>query len=130
LSDPDGKLATPLAIIEAKDDASDIAAIVNIINQHQVGQVIVGLPRLMNGSLGSQAEKVKSFAQRLTKETGVPIEFRDERLTTVSAQRVIRESPAKHGKHKGKARDDAIAAAILLQAYLEENQELDIDAAL
>ncbi len=71
----------------------------------------------MDGSLGKQAEKVTAFARNLCRHTEVPVEFRDERLTTVSAKRLMREASP---KKRGKARDDAIAAAIILQSYLDE----------
>jgi len=72
----------------------------------------------MNGSLGKQAVKVKDFAQKLGKFTEVPIEFRDERLSTVSAKRLMQEVNTKRGRKK--TADDAIAAAIILQGYLDE----------
>jgi putative Holliday junction resolvase len=72
----------------------------------------------MNGSVGPQAEKVKTFIHSLSEKTTVPIEFRDERLTTVSARRLLQASGKK--KKKGQVRDDAVAAAIILQGYLDE----------
>src|SRR4030067_513604 len=89
ISDPSGILASPLAIIDRSDATADIEAIVHIIKQYQVEQVIVGLPRRMDGSLGMQAEKVQDFAQRLCRHTDVPVKFRDERLTTVAARRLM-----------------------------------------
>ena len=118
LSDPQGILASPFTIIDCRDEESDIEAITNIVNQHEVKQIVVGLPRSMDGSLGKQAEKVKAFTQNLCSHTEVPLEFRDERLTTVSAKRLMRE--AKTQKTKKKARHDAIAAALILQGYLDE----------
>jgi len=118
LSDPEGKLASPFTIINCKDDIADVEAITDIISQQQVKQVIVGLPRLMDGSLGRQAEKVKAFTQKLCSRTEVPVDFRDERLTTVSAERLMRAANTK--KAKRKARYDAIAAALILQGYLDE----------
>ncbi len=73
----------------------------------------------MNGSAGPQAEKVKSFVRNLSEKTGVPIEFRDERLTTVTARRLMRST--RRGKKKP-SRDDAAAAAIILQGYLDESE--------
>lgn len=90
------------------------------MGQHQVQQIIVGLPRSMDGSIGKQAEKVKAFTQRLCQHTQVPIEFRDERLSTVSAKHLMQSVSKKTRK---KARDDAIAAAIILQGYLDEEHE-------
>ena len=120
LSDPDGKLASPLTIINCEGDTADVEAITDIISQQQVKQVIVGLPRSMDGSLGKQAEKVKVFTQRLCSHTEVPVEFRDERLTTVSAKRLMRAINTK--KAKRKAKYDAIAAALILQGYLDEKR--------
>ena len=121
LSDPEGILASPFTIINCRDEESDIEAITNIVNQQEVKQIVVGLPRSMDGSLGKQAEKVKSFAQKLSDHTEVPVEFRDERLTTVSAKRLMQVAKTK--KTKRKARDDAIAAALILQGYLDEGHE-------
>ncbi len=98
--------------------AADIEAITNIVNQHQVKQIIVGLPRSMDGSIGRQAEKVEAFTRRLCQHTEVPVEFRDERLSTVSAKRLMQAVSTK--KSRKKVRDDAIAAAIILQGYLDE----------
>jgi len=118
LSDPEGILASPFTIISCTDDRTDVEAIINIVNQQQVKQVIVGLPRSMDGSIGRQAEKVEAFAQKLCSHTEVPVEFRDERLTTVSAKRLMQSVGKK--KTRKKARDDAIAAALILQSYLDE----------
>jgi len=118
LSDPQGILASPFTIIHCRDETTDIEAIINIVRQNQVEQIIVGLPRSMNGSLGKQAEKVKAFTQELFKHTEVAIEFRDERLSTVSAKRLMQATTSK--KNRQKAKDDAIAAAIILQSYLDE----------
>ncbi len=118
LSDAMGILASPLTIIDRRDEQQALAVIIAIIDQHQVGHIIVGLPRLMSGRLGQQAEKVKSFVQELCNHTEVPVEFRDERLTTVLAQRLMRATSTK--KTRRNARDDAVAAALILQGYLDE----------
>jgi len=111
-------LATPLDTINRTDEEADIAVINQIISQHQVGKIIVGLPRSMDGSIGSQAEKVKAFTEGLGSRIKVPMEFRDERLSTVSAKRLMRDTK----KTSRRAGDDAVAAAIILQAYLDETQ--------
>jgi len=118
LSDAEGILASPFTIINCKDDTANIEAITDIISQQQVEQVIVGLPRSMDGSLGKQAEKVKIFIRKLCSHTEVPVEFRDERLTTVSAKRLMRDTNTK--KARRKVRYDAIAASLILQGYLDE----------
>jgi putative Holliday junction resolvase len=122
LSDPEGILASPFTIINRRDESQDIKAITDIIRQQQVGQVIVGLPRSLDGSLGKQAEKVKEFTQKLCEHTEIPVEYRDERLTTVMAERLRRATGSK--KTREKARHDAQAAALILQGYLDEGREL------
>ncbi|HEY55651.1 MAG TPA: Holliday junction resolvase RuvX [Dehalococcoidia bacterium] len=124
LSDPEGILASPLAVINRRNESLDIEAITEIIRQHQVGQVVVGLPLSMDGSLGQQAEKVKDFTRKLGEHTQVPLEYRDERLTTVMAEHLKR---AAGGKKKGeKTRYDAQAAAIILQGYLDEKHKPEL----
>ncbi len=115
LSDPLGILASPLTIINCRDGRADIEAIITIVSQNQVGQIIVGLPLSMDGSVGKQAEKVKAFTQELCNHTEVPVEFRDERLSTVEAIRLMQTV----SKTK-KTRYDAVAAALILQGYLDE----------
>ena len=115
LSDPQGILASPLTIIKRSEEKIDIEAILSIVDRNQVGRIIAGLPRSMDGSIGSQAEKVQAFVHELSNHSKVPVDFRDERLSTVSAKRLLREA----GKKK-KTEDDAIAAAIILQGYLDE----------
>jgi len=122
LSDPDSILASPFAIIDRSDESRDIKAITDIISRQQVTRIVVGLPRSMNGSLGEQAEKVKAFIQKLCEHTKIPVEYRDERLTTVMAERLRRAAESK--KARRKARDDAQAAALILQGYLDEGREL------
>ena len=116
ISDPQGILASPFTIINRRNEAADIQAITDIVSLHQVERVIAGLPRSMDGSIGGQAEKVKAFVESLLSQTRTPVEFRDERLSTVSARRLIRDAKNKKVKY-----DDAIAAAIILQCYLDED---------
>ena len=116
LSDPLGILASPLTIINRTDEEAYIKAIIALIRQHQVGRVIAGLPISMDNSLGKQAEKTRDFVKALCRNTKVPVEFRDERLSTVSAKRLVQEVR----KTSGKTRYDAMAAAVILQGYLDE----------
>jgi putative Holliday junction resolvase len=115
LSDPLGVLATPLTIVTRKDIEADVEAVLAIVRQHEVGSIIVGLPRNMDGSEGAQAEKVRDFANELSQRTDIRVVFQDERLTTVQAKRVIRDAR----KTGPGTRYDAAAAALILQAYLD-----------
>ena len=121
LSDTQGILASPFTIVDRKEDDKDIAVILDIIDERQVGQVIIGLPYSMNGSISQQAERVKAFTERLCGQTEIPIEFRDERLSTISARRMMREAARK--KSRKKVNDDAIAAAVILQGFLDEKRQ-------
>ena len=116
LSDPQGILASPLTIINRTEEKADIEVIINLVRQNQVGRVIAGLPISMDGSQGKQAEKVKAFVTGLCRHTDVPVEFRDERLSTVSAKRLVQGVR----KTKRGTRYDAMAAAVILQVYLDE----------
>ena len=118
LSDPMGILASPLTIVSRRDDEKDIETVLNIARQHQVGQIVAGLPRSMDGSLGKQAEKVREFTQKLADASQIPVALQDERLTTVAAKRLLHT--AKPGK---KVRDDAAAAALILQSYLDKERD-------
>lgn len=120
LSDPEGILASPLTVINRQDEELDIKAITDIVSQKQVEQIIVGLPLSMDGSLSQQAEKVKEFTQKLCEHTQVPVEYRDERLTTVLAERLMQAVGTK--KTGKKVRHDAQAAALVLQGYLDEKR--------
>ena len=115
LSDPLGIMATPLTIINRTEEEKDIYAIVDIIYQNEVGLIVMGLPISMDGTLGRQAEKVKAFAGKLGEKTDVPIEFQDERLSTVIAKNLVQEAR----KTDYKTRYDAAAAALILQSYLD-----------
>ncbi|MFO8143599.1 MAG: Holliday junction resolvase RuvX [Dehalococcoidales bacterium] len=115
LSDPQGMLASPLTIIGRRDNESDIRAIGEIVGLHQVERIIAGLPLSMDGGFSKQTEKVRAFVESLRCGIKVPVEYRDERLSTVSARRLMR-----NGRNKKTGYDDAVAASIILQSYLDE----------
>lgn len=118
LSDTTGILASPFGIVERTDGAAAVAEIVEIARQHEVAVIVVGMPRTMGGTLGPQALKVQAFAEVLQMATDVPLEFRDERLSTVTAKRLVGRRRGRKGRDK--IRYDDAAAAVILQNYLEE----------
>jgi putative Holliday junction resolvase len=121
LSDSGCILASPLTIIEHTTELGDIEAILKIANEREAERIIVGLPRLMNGDIGPQAQKVQSFTEAMRTHTQIPIDYRDERLTTVTAQRLKQETGIKKkNRNNHNIRYDAMAAAVILQDYLEE----------
>jgi putative Holliday junction resolvase len=122
LSDPLRILATPLTIVNRNDEAAAIGKIVDVIRKKEVGRVIAGLPLNMDGSLGSQAEKTKAFINELSRFIDVPVEYRDERLSTVSARGLIQGVR----KTTRTTRYDAAAAALILQSYLDDSSRQQI----
>jgi putative Holliday junction resolvase len=116
VSDELGMLAHPLEHIAADSFVDFLARLRVIIREKEVTQIIVGMPRNMDGSYGEAAAKVREFVAALRDAVQIPIRTWDERLTTVQAQRAL-----KAGGAKGSTRDriDATAAAILLQGYLD-----------
>lgn len=88
-----------------------------LIEEYEVEEVVVGLPKNMNNSLGERAEDCEAFADKLRQRTGLPVVMWDERLTTVSAENVLKESGVR--RENRKAVIDKIAAVFILQGYLD-----------
>jgi putative Holliday junction resolvase len=117
LSDELGMLATPLEFIPAEPVASFVARLKQILTEKDVGLILVGMPRNMDGSYGPAAGKVREFVAALRAEVATPIRTWDERLTSVQANRMLTEAHVRRDKRKGKV--DQMAAAILLQSFLD-----------
>jgi putative holliday junction resolvase len=120
LSDPLEMLASPLVILKRLNEASDVLSIVNLVNEHKVGKLIIGLPLNLSGETGMQAQKVKDFTEKLAAALTIPIQMADERFSSVTAREYMRETGKKKDRFK-KKHDDAVAAAVILQGYLEEH---------
>jgi putative Holliday junction resolvase len=123
ISDPGEILATPLATIIREDDQKAIADIIELVDRHGVGRIVIGLPYSLDGSIGGQANKVMDFAKKFSKFTKAEIEIWDERLSTVAAERLLRESGTKRAKKR--AQKDSVAAAFILQGYLDSLKVYD-----
>lgn len=123
ISDPEEILASPLTTITREDDKKAIDDIIELVDQHDVERIVVGLPYSLNGSIGGQANKVMDFAERLSQYTRASMEIWDERLSTVAVERLLREA----GKKKANKRErrDAAAAAFILQGYLDSLKVCD-----
>lgn len=123
ISDPDEILASPLATITRENDQNAIDAIVQLVDQHDVKQIVIGMPYSLDGSIGLQANKVTDFVDKLSKYTQANIKMWDERLSTVAVERLLTESGNKKaGKRAGR---DAAAAAFILQGYLDSLKVCD-----
>ena len=116
LSDELQILAQPLYTIHRKGIERDIEEIVKIINDNNVEEVIVGLPKNMDGTTGFQGEKTIKFAEVLRQSTDRPLIMWDERMTTISARRIMRENDVKQKDKKNLV--DTIAAVVILETYL------------
>ena len=118
ISDETGTIAQPLEYLAAEPAAQLLERLQTIVAESQVGEVVVGLPRNMNGTYGPAAEKAREFVAALKQVLTVPVATWDERLTTAQAKRFLIETGMRRDKRK--ERVDQTAAAILLQSYLDK----------
>ncbi len=125
VSDPTGVIALPLEVIERTGWAADVARLRRIIETHGVTEIVVGRPLTLRGEVGAQARTAARFAARIRAALALPVTEVDERLSTVAAERAVREETPRvtrkraRGKH---VRRDAIAAALILQPYLDRRR--------
>jgi putative Holliday junction resolvase len=118
ISDPGQVLARSLKVIQ-RSRQQDFAAVARLVKKYEVERVVVGYPRSLDGTAGEQAEKVERYAAGLAESLTVPVLLWDERFSTVSAERLMREAGLR-GKKK-QERVDAVAAAVILQDYLDSH---------
>ncbi len=120
-SDPLGISAQGLPTLQRQRFGEDMAALAALAQQHQVKLWLIGLPRHMSGEEGRQAQAARRFGAALTRHTGVPVQFWDERLTTVEAQRVLTEAGASLSTRQRAI--DRLSAVVLLQSYLDAQRQ-------
>jgi putative Holliday junction resolvase len=117
LSDEMATIAQPLEFVPAQPVAKCLERIKDIADGRGVGEIVVGLPRNMNGTYGPAAESARAFATAVRETVGLPVNTWDERLTSVQANRFLIEAGMSRNQRKTKV--DQSAAAILLQSYLD-----------
>jgi len=127
LSDETGLIATPLGVLQVRDQEQVFREVARLVQKHEAGRVIIGLPLRLNGQEGIESNRARSFAADLQMYLDVPIDFMDERLSSVEADRLLLEAGFK--REKRRANIDATAAALILQAYLdaERNQARQVE---
>lgn len=117
LSDETATLATGLPTFERIGPRKDLRALAELVRRHEVGEVVVGLPIRLDGTVGVQAEKVQAFADELRAAVKVPLVTWDERFTTTIAEQSLIEADVSRRKRKGLV--DQVAAILILQSYLD-----------
>lgn len=116
ISDPLRIIAAPHSCIKCEDDKEIIKEVCRLVETNEIALLVAGMPRSMNGSTGPQASKITQLVKKMARKVKVPVVFQDERLTTTQAQAIMANRKLKQG-----TRDDAFAAAIILQEYLNAN---------
>lgn len=118
--DKNESLAYPYSVIKENYQPKLIVKIVNIISLENPEKIVIGLPKNMDGTYGYRCEKCKSLGDELSKVIDLPIEYQDERLTTVMAHNALSANNIKGKKRKENI--DAVSAVMILQSYLDKNK--------
>jgi putative Holliday junction resolvase len=116
ISDELGLTTRGLGVVKRTGGARDLEAIARLLEPYEPTRLVIGLPLNMDGTEGAQAVKVRRFGERIGAHTSLPVEFWDERLTTVEAEAVMRETGVARRKRRGQV--DQVAAAGILRSYL------------
>ncbi|MGD1995162.1 MAG: Holliday junction resolvase RuvX [Anaerolineae bacterium] len=120
LSDPSGTVARPLCTVERGSRAEDFAAIAELVAEQEVELVVVGWPLTLRGESGPQAQRVEEYARALDEALPVPLRMWDERYSTLSAEEIMRRfREGGRRRSRGGPGVDAVAAAVILQAFLD-----------
>ncbi len=120
VSDPLGITAQGLKVLERKNWDTDLARLQEIARPYEVQEILVGLPRHMDGRLGEQAEEILALARALGKALGAKFTTWDERLSTVEAERLLITADLSRARRRRVV--DQVAATLILQAYLDSHQ--------
>lgn len=121
VSDPTGAFAQPLeTLTRDRRDDTVLGRLEELVREYDVGSIVVGLPLNMDGSAGPQAQRARAFGARVARRTGLPVEFLDERWTSLEAERALGAAGSSRARRKRKReRVDPVAAALLLRTYME-----------
>lgn len=123
LSDPLAMIASPLPTLNRrKGKRPPVAAVARIVGEHDVVQLVVGLPLGLDGEENDWSREVRAFGEKLAERTELPIAFQDERMTSVRAERAVRSLGLPRQQREDKKRIDAAAAVLILQAYLDSRR--------
>ena len=120
VSDPTGTIAQALTTISAEPRPSLAVRVAEIARERDAEAIVVGLPRRMDGSFGPEAKAARVLAAEIRRESRLPVELVDERLTTAAAERSLIEGGVR--REKRRASIDRVAAALLLQSHLDSKR--------
>jgi putative Holliday junction resolvase len=135
IADSNARMAQPLGTFERINRNEDMRRLRELVREHGVKQILVGLPLRLDGTRGEMADETERFAQRIRKQIGVPVEMVDERLTSWEAERLLEETQGRfmHEEKSAGARNkkkapskvtvDSVAAAVILKEYLERREQ-------
>ncbi len=123
ISDPTGTIAQGLEVIDRQAEGNVLTQIRRRVAVNLVERIVVGLPLRMDGSEGVEAEKVRRFVNRLREVVGVPVDVQDERLSSAEADRMMIAADVSRARRR--RRRDAVAAALILQTYLDRRRVVD-----
>ena len=128
----EAQLPRPLLTLDRVNRNEDMRRLRELAREHSVRQIVVGLPLRLDGTRGAMAEEATRFAARLNKQLGLPVEMIDERLSSWEAERLLEEQSgrvlrdaktnAKSARKPARASVDAVAAAVILKEYLEQQR--------
>lgn len=121
VSDPDRRVALPAGTIRVAGGPQDLKAVAALVREHHAAEVVVGHPLSLSGARGPAARRAEEFAEGLRMVLDVPVHLQDERLSTVEADRGLRQAGA-GGRDRRRAVDQA-AATVILRSYLAERPE-------
>lgn len=121
VSDAFGWTAQGLEVLERRRDEGEFGRIAELVREHEISEIVVGLPKNMNGTVGPRGEICIDFAERLRGELNLPVHLWDERLTTMAAERTLLEADVSRKKRKQVV--DKMAASLILQNYLDANSK-------
>ena len=135
IADLNLRIARPLSTFERINRNEDMRRLREMVREHGVKQILVGLPLRLDGTRGEMADEAERFAQRVRKQIGVPVEMVDERLTSWEAERLLEDTQGRfmHEQKSAGARNkkkapskvtvDSVAAAVILKEYLERQEQ-------
>ncbi|MCU0542973.1 MAG: Holliday junction resolvase RuvX [Oscillatoriaceae cyanobacterium Prado104] len=124
--DGTGLIATGITTLKRSSFDRDVAFLRAIVQERGVQILVVGLPYSLDGELGAQARQVQKYASRLAAALSLPLEYADERLTSIEAEEMLKAEGIAPSQNKGAI--DKKAAAIILQQWLDDRRQKPVDS--